>query len=71
MGAVHERQDICGCFRNIRTRPEDGGDPRLFQVIVILCRDNATADHEDICRSLGLERVDELRHVRRSRTMFT
>src|SRR3954469_16525854 len=44
--------------RNVRARPEDRADAGFFQEIVILRRDYAAADDEDVVGALLAQRLD-------------
>src|SRR3954454_20356142 len=45
--------------RNVRARPEDRADAGFFQEIVVLRRDHAAADDEDVAGALLAQRVDQ------------
>ena len=48
--AAEQRQDLGGGFGDVGGRPVDRSDTSLFQEIVILGRDHAAADDDDVVR---------------------
>ena len=59
-----ELQHIARGIRNVRARSEDRRDTRLAQEVVILRRDHATDDNQNVTCLLLLQRLDQHRHQR-------
>ena len=54
-------QDVLCCVRNVRAWPKDRLDPRIVEKLIILLRDYAAADDDDIFSARVPERLNQLR----------
>src|SRR6056297_3186152 len=60
-GCPDQTQDILRCLGDIGTGAKDRLDSRLFQELVILLRNDTTADHENIPGITRLQLLDQAR----------
>src|SRR6266480_6923323 len=57
-------EDTAGCLRDVRPWSEDGGDAVLEEEVVVLGRDHAADDDDDVARAGRLELLHQLRNER-------
>src|SRR3546814_6059235 len=59
---LHDAKDFAGGVGDVGAGAVDGGDASLHEHVVVLRRDNAAADHDDVVGALALQSLGELRH---------
>ena len=57
-------EDVLGARRDRRARPVDALDAGVVEEVVVLRRDHAADEDDDVAAALGLERLDDRRHQR-------
>src|SRR5882762_6840977 len=58
---LDQREDFGGGFGDVRAGAVDRADPGLFQEIIVLGRDDAADDDEDVAGTLTLQGFDQRR----------